>query len=215
MTTKSICPECNGKGTKMYPNSGLWDETPGVIVFHAFREGVCDVCWGSGDHTNPGEDLRAKKKLEMEVKTKGIELIKANLADHKTSKAAAAIGLKIESIFRWVAGKPLLYREFPELTGYAAPLATEIPLPPKIITSYDKGYTYVYSFSNKKVYYRVSDVKEDGSLMLRRDFDYGYAHSVDNDNLPTALLKMVVDMVQNVPELRKWFIERGILEVKG
>lgn len=50
------CPNCANTGRRMYPNTNTWRR--GGVSGQAFTEDVCDQCWGSGDESNPGKNLR-------------------------------------------------------------------------------------------------------------------------------------------------------------
>jgi len=54
---KNPCPLCKGLGVRSYSSGALWER--GVVSTASFAQGVCDVCWGSGDANRPWEDLRA------------------------------------------------------------------------------------------------------------------------------------------------------------
>jgi hypothetical protein len=50
-----VCPECNGFGTKTYPNTSTWRHGIGG---QAITTGVCDRCWGSGSKSRPWRSWR-------------------------------------------------------------------------------------------------------------------------------------------------------------
>ncbi len=54
----SPCKRCKATGRYLYPSTTTWR---GGIGGCAMTEGICDKCWGSGDDTNPGENLRETK----------------------------------------------------------------------------------------------------------------------------------------------------------
>lgn len=53
------CPRCGGTGRVHYSNGSTWRGGAGGA---ACTWDVCDGCWGSGDATAPGSDLRAAEK---------------------------------------------------------------------------------------------------------------------------------------------------------
>lgn len=57
-----ICDKCSGWGFRDYPSTAVWT---GGIGGQAITNGVCDVCWGSGQKSRKGADLR---KLSTEHK---------------------------------------------------------------------------------------------------------------------------------------------------
>jgi hypothetical protein len=59
------CTSCGGRGRKVYANTGTWR---GGIAGQSMTEAVCDMCWGSGDHTHPGVNLR-----KMEIQFQGLK----------------------------------------------------------------------------------------------------------------------------------------------
>jgi hypothetical protein len=60
---RDACRECEGSGRKVYGSTALW--RPG-IGGAAMTPGPCDACWGSGDISHPGVDLRRRELLEKE-----------------------------------------------------------------------------------------------------------------------------------------------------
>ncbi len=50
-----ICPVCEGSGIRTYGNTTTYMSGIGG---QAMTIGVCDECWGSGDLSKPGTDLR-------------------------------------------------------------------------------------------------------------------------------------------------------------
>lgn len=56
------CPDCAGWGVQAYASTATWR---GGVGGQAITTGVCDRCWGSGDATKPGANLRA---LEAELR---------------------------------------------------------------------------------------------------------------------------------------------------
>lgn len=63
-----MCPKCEGAGEYYYPNTTTWRSRPGMLAGQTFTWGICDLCWGTGDEKNPGENLREKESLQV---TKG------------------------------------------------------------------------------------------------------------------------------------------------
>lgn len=53
---ENACPKCDGSGVRAYGSTATWR---GGIGGQAITTGVCDGCWGSGDKTRPGVNLRA------------------------------------------------------------------------------------------------------------------------------------------------------------
>lgn len=49
------CPRCRGQGTYVYGNGATWS---GGVGTASMRRDVCDVCWGSGDESSPGTNIR-------------------------------------------------------------------------------------------------------------------------------------------------------------
>ena len=49
------CTRCGGSGTIVYGNTATW---LGGIGGSAMTPGVCNLCWGSGDSTRPGANLK-------------------------------------------------------------------------------------------------------------------------------------------------------------
>lgn len=62
--TMSTCPKCLGDGEILYPSTSTWR---GGIGGSAITEGTCDRCWGTGNHKQPGQNLR---KLWQEERSK-------------------------------------------------------------------------------------------------------------------------------------------------
>lgn len=54
----TICPQCGGSGSHVYPNTLTWREGEGMMSGQALTPDVCDVCWGSGAINRPGPNLR-------------------------------------------------------------------------------------------------------------------------------------------------------------
>jgi hypothetical protein len=52
---RSPCARCDGAGTRLYATGSTWR---GGAAGQAVTPDVCDLCWGSGDATRPGVDLR-------------------------------------------------------------------------------------------------------------------------------------------------------------
>lgn len=50
-----VCDKCHGWGFYAYPSTAVWT---GGIGGQAITNGVCDVCWGSGQKSRKGADLR-------------------------------------------------------------------------------------------------------------------------------------------------------------
>lgn len=51
------CPRCGGAGAYSYASTSTWRGGVGGAMF---TPDVCDLCWGSGDENNPGENLKLK-----------------------------------------------------------------------------------------------------------------------------------------------------------
>jgi hypothetical protein len=49
------CASCRGVGQRLYGSTATWR---GGIGGAAMTEDVCDVCWGTGDSSHPGYDIR-------------------------------------------------------------------------------------------------------------------------------------------------------------
>ncbi len=62
---RDACPRCNGWGRTMYSSGSTWRGGMGTC---GIAWDVCDQCWGSGDITRPGMDLRAltEKRADWE-----------------------------------------------------------------------------------------------------------------------------------------------------
>ena len=54
------CPRCGGSGKIVYDSTATYG--PGTIGGSAMTLDVCDHCWGSGDITNMGPNLREMKR---------------------------------------------------------------------------------------------------------------------------------------------------------
>jgi hypothetical protein len=52
------CSRCNGSGRRVYGSTATWRGGAGG---QTATEDVCDRCWGSGDESNKGPNLRAKR----------------------------------------------------------------------------------------------------------------------------------------------------------
>ncbi len=50
-----VCPECEGSGQRIYGNTTTW---VGGIGGQVMTHDVCDECWGTGDLSRPGINLR-------------------------------------------------------------------------------------------------------------------------------------------------------------
>jgi hypothetical protein len=55
------CKRCSGAGSYGYGNTATWHYDIGGSMI---TWGICDLCWGSGDHTRPWPNL---KVLEDEL----------------------------------------------------------------------------------------------------------------------------------------------------
>lgn len=49
------CERCGGAGVRTYSSTAVWR---GGIGGQALTQGVCDLCWGSGDVHRPWTNLR-------------------------------------------------------------------------------------------------------------------------------------------------------------
>lgn len=63
----STCEKCNGSGHRLYPNTAGWDYEPGKIVGQAMTRDTCELCWGTGDESNPGYNLREVREYAVEA----------------------------------------------------------------------------------------------------------------------------------------------------
>lgn len=52
------CTKCRGTGNYLYSNTATYNDADSFVSGQAMTPDTCDVCWGSGDESNPGEDLR-------------------------------------------------------------------------------------------------------------------------------------------------------------
>lgn len=65
------CPACNGKGYRHYSNTSTWR---GGIGGQAITADICDICWGSGDKTQPFTDQRQQEEyFKRKIKEATIE----------------------------------------------------------------------------------------------------------------------------------------------
>lgn len=68
------CKRCGGSGIKTYANTATWR---GGIGGSAMTMDVCDACWGSGDSSRKGADLRTLtarlKDAERKLATARVE----------------------------------------------------------------------------------------------------------------------------------------------
>ena len=79
---EDVCPTCGGGGTRAYPSTALWS---GGIGRSMISSGTCDTCWGSGDITLKGADLR----IHMQLLEKRYEEDKKLLDGHNAQRLKA------------------------------------------------------------------------------------------------------------------------------
>ncbi len=58
-----VCPTCEGSGQRLYGSSTTW---MGGIGGQVMTHDVCDDCWGSGDLSRPGANLRKLMQAQAE-----------------------------------------------------------------------------------------------------------------------------------------------------
>lgn len=66
------CLKCSGRGVFAYGSSSIWR---GGVGGQTVTEGVCDLCWGSGDATHAWVDLR-KTSAQLAQKDEELSEIK-------------------------------------------------------------------------------------------------------------------------------------------
>jgi hypothetical protein len=129
------------------------------------------------------------------------------VADFETCKKAAEIGLNIKSVFTcygnnygdrsFALTERPLYQEW--LEEYPAPTAEEVPLPRKAFKI--DGSLYFILCNRAEVTFDT--VKGNGDFIYENCF---------NPNEATARLKMAIWLIENVPEVRKWYVGSGYLK---
>ena len=133
------------------------------------------------------------------------------VADFETCKKAAEIGLKLDTVFKFLQNtdteETIATGQIEELyhtdwqiwrTACPAPTAEEVPLPTKAFRI--NGLLYFILCNRVEVSF---DTAEGNG-----DFLY---ENCDNPNEATARLKMAIWLIENVPEARQWYIENGYL----
>ena len=75
------CPKCGGLGRRSYPNTTMWRGGAGGQMLST---GICDVCWGSGEAHQKGDDLR-----KMESRFLAVEVEAARYKDALESFAGS------------------------------------------------------------------------------------------------------------------------------
>lgn len=71
MTT--TCSGCAGQGSRWYGSGSGWR---GGMAPACMRRDVCDLCWGSGDESQPSEDLRKRdEQREMEIDRRALKAL--------------------------------------------------------------------------------------------------------------------------------------------
>lgn len=55
---RSPCPKCNGRGCYQYGHGSTWRGGMGTA---SMAWDVCNVCWGTGDESRTGVDLRKQR----------------------------------------------------------------------------------------------------------------------------------------------------------
>lgn len=55
---RSPCPKCNGRGCYQYSSGATWRGGMGTA---SMAWDVCNVCWGTGDESRTGVDLRKQR----------------------------------------------------------------------------------------------------------------------------------------------------------
>lgn len=53
------CESCGGTGRKAYGCTSVWMGGAGGQMV---TEGICDRCWGTGDASKPGPNLRIRRQ---------------------------------------------------------------------------------------------------------------------------------------------------------
>ncbi len=77
------CDKCSGKGVRAYGSTATWG---GGIGGQAITNGVCDVCWGTGDYYRHGMDLRvlrSKNLMEKKAASLALEGLETDGEHHK------------------------------------------------------------------------------------------------------------------------------------
>lgn len=79
------CPHCRAQGWRQYSSTATWR---GGLGGQAFCQDVCDQCWGSGDLTYPGYDIR---KAEAKFRSQ----VRAEAAEHLQRRMGAGLRLDV------------------------------------------------------------------------------------------------------------------------
>ena len=129
------------------------------------------------------------------------------VADFETCKKAAEVGLNIKSVFTcygnncgdrsFALTERPLYQEW--LYEFPAPTAEEVPLPTEAVCI--NGLLYFILCNRAEVTFDT--VKGNGDFIYENCF---------NPNEATARLKMAIWLIENVPEVRQWYVENNILK---
>jgi len=140
------------------------------------------------------------------------------IADFETCKKAHKMGLRIDTVLKWATYeeqgqyvisekkgqhqyvldggyKPIDYDDF----AIPAPTAEEVPLPRKAFKI--DGSLYFILCNRAEVTFDT--VKGNGDFIYENCF---------NPNEATARLKMAIWLIENVPEVRKWYVGSGYLK---
>ena len=113
---RSPCPKCNGRGCYQYGHGSTWRGGMGTA---SMAWDVCNVCWGTGDESRTGVDLR-KQRDEFNATVAleaGKYLSRAVGGIGETRPALEAIADELDRLARGRKDRP---RHFYTLVGYLA-----------------------------------------------------------------------------------------------
>jgi len=126
------------------------------------------------------------------------------VADFETCKKAAEIGLELDTVFvhdfNHFKEKNVVHLSSEEdyTSSFPAPTAEEVPLP----TVYMQGKTST----------TVSYVSFNGlGVFWKQDSNEYIELYIDSPNEATARLKVAIQLNENVPKVRQWYVENGYL----
>lgn len=106
-----FCPKCNGWGVLTYPSTATWR---GGIGGAAMTSDVCDACWGTGDASRSGADLRKLRNEEdARVARRAVSLITDSVAAtaKSTRPALEALCAELDRLARGRKKRPWFFRE--------------------------------------------------------------------------------------------------------
>lgn len=103
------CPRCGGVGVVLYGNTSTWRKgVGGAKPSHD----VCDQCWGTGDTSRQGVDLREQARRLKELEAERIYF----LADREQLRQERNEARDLASeLWREFCGNPVYQKRYPWL----------------------------------------------------------------------------------------------------